>query len=108
MAIEAAHQIPAAGFEAAITNADDVVPRSDLRLRWNERLEPNEQRFAARGIAHLRHIVIGSDHVAGRHPPVLAKKIRKIELRSLATVARIDAYNPRQAALYGREQDLAM
>jgi hypothetical protein len=37
---------------------------------------------------------------------VLAEKICKVELRSLATVARIDTYDPRRATLDSSGQDL--
>jgi hypothetical protein len=37
------------------------VPRRERRLQRDEGLKPNQQRHAAGGITHLRHVVIGGD-----------------------------------------------
>ena len=108
MPVRVAHQVPAAGFDAAVTDIDDAVTGGDRRPRRDEGLDPDQQRLAAGGIADLRHVVVGGDHIAGRHPPLPAEKIREIEFGGLAAVVRIDAHDPRRAAFDGGEQDLAL
>jgi hypothetical protein len=101
------HQVPAAGFETAVADIDDIVTGGDRRARWDEGFEPNQQRLAAAGIADPRHVVVGCDHVTGRHTPPLAEKIREIQLRRLAAVTRIDPDQARGTTFDRGEQHLA-
>ena len=100
------HQVPAAGFEAAVADIDDAVTSGYRRARRDEGFEPDQQRFAA-GITGLCHVVVGRDYVTDPHPPGGAEIIREIELGNLATVTRIDPDQARGVALDGGQQHLA-
>src|SRR5215469_5120583 len=107
MAIDPAHQVPTSSFEPAVADIDEAVTGGDRSARGYKRLDADQQGLAACRVTDLRHIVIGGDYITGRHAPALLKKIGKIELGDFATVARIDAHDPRSAALDGDEQNFA-
>jgi len=107
MAIDAAHQVPPSGFEPAVADIDEAVAGGDRSARRYKRLDPDQQSLAARRVTDLRHVVVGGDYITDRHAPALLKKIGKIKFGGFATVARIDAHDPRSAALDGGEQNFA-
>jgi hypothetical protein len=101
MAIDAAHQVPPSGFEPAVADIDEAVAGGDRSARGYKRLDPDQQGLATRWVTDLRHLVVGGDHITDRHAPALLKKIGKIKFGGFAAVARIDAHDPRSAALDG-------
>ncbi len=103
-----AHQIPAAGFQTAVTDTDYTMTGRYLCPQRDESLEADQQRLSTAQIESLRHVVVGGDHVADRHPPPLAEKAHDIELSDFTSATRIDANDPRRVAFDGDEQDLAL
>src|SRR6516225_10974337 len=103
MAIDAAHQVPPSGFEPAVADINEAVAGGDRSARGYKRLDAYQQGRAARWVTNLRHVVVGGDDITDRHAPPPLKKIGKIKFGGLATVARIDAHDPRSAALDGDE-----